>query len=155
MEETMLGFAFQYVAGDALNRGGAPIRAHIRKHLRAVGEQMAEEHGCTIERIVFGGDDERLANAVPVKRRTKHRFHEIAVGIVIGPLSLPLESGGDGIVAASLFGELLLEFLVSDHKIARDDRHLETGFPILIFLFSRSLFLGIVRVFTFFAIRFY
>src|SRR2546421_13037128 len=130
MEETMLGVAFQYVAGDALNRGGTPIGAHIRKHLRGVGEQMAEEHGSAVERIVFGGDHERLANTVPIERRTKHGFHEMAVGIVVGPLALTLKSAGDSVVAGSLFGELLLVFFVTVHELSCDDRHVETGFLI-------------------------
>ena len=52
-----------------------------------------------VEAVIFRGDDVRRADAVPIEGGIEDRFQEIAVGLVIGPLALALETGGDGVVA--------------------------------------------------------
>ena len=59
--------AGERVAGDALDRVGTPIRAHVGKNLRGVGEQIAKEHGRAVETVVFRRDNVRRADAVPVE----------------------------------------------------------------------------------------
>ena len=91
------------IAGRSLDRFRAPIGAHVREHLRAVGQQLHEQHAEAVERIVFGGKDVRLTRAVPVEGRVEHRLREVAVGIEIRPLALSLEAGRDGVVADHFF----------------------------------------------------
>ena len=77
----------------------APVGAEVGENLGAVGEQPAEKHAGAVEGVVFGSDDVGRALAVPIERGIEHGFHEVAVGVVVGPLALALETGGDGIVA--------------------------------------------------------
>ena len=77
----------------------------------------------------------RLADAVPVEGGVEDGFHEIAVGEVIGPLALSLETAQDGIVAQGFLAKTQFgQARVADHQIAGDHGHLDHAFPILILL---------------------
>jgi hypothetical protein len=98
------GWSRLFAAG-LFDRLHAPVGAQVGENLGGVGEQVAEEHAGAVERVVFGGDDVGRALAVPVERGIEDGFEEIAVGEVVGPLALALETGGDGIVAVRLLAE--------------------------------------------------
>ena len=90
---------------------------------------MAHQHGHAVEAVVFGGDDERLAHAVPVKRAVEQRFGGIAIGVLIGPVALTLETGGDGVVAQRLLHQPFFRQLrVALHHVADAHRHQQALF---------------------------
>ena len=108
----------QFVTGDALDRGRAPVRSDVREDLRSIRQQMTEQHAQSIQRIIFCCYDKRLPDAVPVKRRIQDRFKEVAVRVVIRPLPLALKSTGNGVVAKRLFTESgLIQIWIADHQV--------------------------------------
>ena len=117
-------------AGGLLDGLGTPVGAHIGEDLRRVGQQVAEQHRGTVERVVLGGHDGGLADAGPVEVRVEDGLQNIAVGEVVGPLTLTLEAGRDGAVAAGLFLKAQLgQARVAMHEVAGDDRHLGDELP--------------------------
>ena len=106
---------------------------------------MAEEHGHAVAGIVLGSHHIGFTDAVPVERGIEQRFGIIAVGIEVGPLTLSLEAGGNGIVAQRLFLEAHLTQLgVALHQVAHDDHHLHDKFPVGILLFAGLALLGTI-----------
>ena len=141
-------------SGCALDRFRTPVGAHVAEAGGGAGQQVAEEHRHAVERIVFGGDHERFTDAVPVERGVEHGFKEVAVGHVVGPLPLALESGGDGVVALGLLAESLLgQLRIADHQVAGDDRHLGDIFPHLLLLFRRLARFAVVDILILAAVR--
>ena len=55
MYDTSLGSSFQRLAGNALYGFRAPVGTYIGKDLRGAGEQVAEQHGYTVQAVIFGG----------------------------------------------------------------------------------------------------
>ncbi len=128
------------VAGHPLDGLGAPVGAHIGKDLGRAGQQVAEEHANAVQGIVLGGHDEGLADAVPVEGGVEDGLHEIAVGKVVRPLALPLEAGGDGIVAQGLLAKAQLgQARIADHQVAGDQGHLDGHGPVLVLLLAAAL----------------
>ena len=94
----------------------APVGAEVGEDLCTVCEEVPHEHAGAVECVVLGGDDVGRAFAVPVEGRIEDRFEEVAVGEVVGPLALALESCGDGVVSVRLLAESHFgEFGISDH----------------------------------------
>ena len=55
---------------------------------------------------------------------------KVAVGEVVGPLALPLEAGGDGVVAQGLLAKAQLgQARIADHQVAGDQGHLDRQSP--------------------------
>ncbi len=147
MDESIGCQTGQLVAGAALDRLGAPEGADIGEHHGTVGQQMAEQHRDTVQGVVFGSQDIGATTAIPVERSVEQCFGEIAVGHVVGPLALSLETGGDGIVAKRLFAEA--EFLqtgVAGHEVTDNKVHLDDELPVGILLFAGVLPQGVVVV---------
>ena len=145
----------QFVAGHALDGLRTPVRAHIGKHLRRAGEQMPEKHREAVEGVVLRRHDVGLADAVPVERRVEDGLHKVAVGEVVGPLALPLETGGDGVVPQRLL--LVTQFRqarVAHHQIAGDERHLDRRFPVFILLRAAALLFRWIAIRAFGTVRF-
>ena len=156
MQEAARRLALQVAARDSLDRLGTPVGAHVREELGGAGEQVAEEHGDAVERVVFGGDDVGLADAVPVEGAVQDRLHEIAVGHMVGPLALSLKAGGDGVAAQRLFS--VPEFgqaRVAHHQVAGDERHLHRDLPVEVLLLAAALFLGGIVVLSFRTVLFH
>ena len=86
-----LRLALEVVAGDALGGLGRPVGAHVGEDLRAVGQQLHEEHADAVEHVVFRCEDHRLLRAFEVERRVEDSLRIIAVGPMVRPLSLALE----------------------------------------------------------------
>ncbi len=82
-------------------------------------------------RVVLGGEDVGLADAVPVEGRVEDRLHEVAVREVVGPVPLALEAAEDGVVAEGLLAEADLgQPRVADHQVAGDHGHLDRRLPV-------------------------
>ncbi len=106
---------------------GAPVGAHVAEHHAAVGQQVAEEHGQAVHGVIFGSQDVRLADAVPVERGAHQALREVEVGLVVGPLALSLHAAGNGIVAQGLFLVThFQQFGIAVHEVA-DDHHVLHG----------------------------
>ncbi|MPN30587.1 hypothetical protein SDC9_178058 [bioreactor metagenome] len=69
VNDAVLGVTFQLLAGDALDRLRTPIGANVREDTGAVCQQVLKEHGHRVERVVFGADDKRFPQPVPVELR--------------------------------------------------------------------------------------
>jgi len=129
--------AFQLVTGDALDRVRAPVGAHVGEDLGGVGEQVTQKHRHAVKAVIFRGNDEWSADAVPVKGTVEDGFEEVAVGLVIRPLPLALETRSDGVVAVGLFAKAHLgELGIADHHVAGDEGHLDRGFPFAVEMFA-------------------
>ena len=140
MDDALARLAAQLVAGDAFHRRRAPVSAHVGENLRRVGEQVPKEHGGAVERIVFGGENKRLTDAVPVEGRVQDCFHEVAVGGMVGPLALSLKARRDGVAAQSFFTVAQFrQARIAHHQVARDDRHLHRRCPIRVLLLAGTL----------------
>ncbi len=127
------GTSGQLTSGHTPDGFRTPVGAHVGEDLRGVGEQMAEQHGHTVERIVFRGHDIGLTYAVPVERSVEQSFGEVAVGIEVGPLTLALESGQQSVVAESFFLESGFEQTwVALHQVAHDHGHLHHKLPVAV-----------------------
>ena len=145
--------ALELVAGHALDRLCAPVGADIGEDGCGMGEQVDEEHGDAVERVVFGGHDVGGADPVPVERRGQDGLQKIAVGQVVCPLALALESGGDGVAAMGFFAVAEgLEFGVADHQVAGDQGHLDRACPVLVFFGAAALLAGGIVVLAFWAV---
>ena len=128
-----------FLAGRLFDGFRAPVSTDIGEAGSGTGQKMTEQHRHTVAGIVFRCKNIGFANTVPVERRIENGLHEVAVGHEVGPLTLPLESGGDRVVPAGLFHEShFREFFIADHEVAGNDRHLGDVFPDF-FLFRRRL----------------
>ncbi len=104
----------------------------------------------------MSGHDVGLADAVPVERSIEDGLHEVAIGQVIGPLALPLETRGNRVVAQSLFSVTeLLQPGIAHHQIPGDQGHLDGDLPIPILFRPAALDLHGIVVFAFRAILFH
>lgn len=65
-------------------------------------------------------------------------LHKVAVGLVVGPLPLPLEAAHDGVAAQRFLVEAhFAELGVALHNVAADDGHLADEFPFRFLLLRR------------------
>ena len=124
--------------------GNTEHRTHC-DNLRSAGEQLHKQHARCIERVVFSAENVRFSRSVPVERRVKNGFGEVAVGIEVRPLSLTLETADDRVMPDHLFFSALGKFLVAIEQILDYARHFCGKFPVF-FLLSGSFlhFLGIL-----------
>ena len=99
VEQTRGRAALGLPTGGLLDGLGAPVCTHVGEDLRRVGQQVAEQHRGTVQRVVLGGHDGGLADAGPVEVRVEDGLQNVAVGEVVGPLALALEACHDGTVA--------------------------------------------------------
>ena len=137
MDDASCGAAREPAARDALDGFGGPERAYVGEELRPVGQQVQQEHRSAVERVVFRGEGDCFADAVPVERRVEDRFREVAVGSEVGPLALPLESPGNGVVSHGLLFEAHFgQFRIAVHQVTEDECHLYDIFPDGVFLFA-------------------
>jgi len=155
VEEPLCGAACQGLAGDPPDRLGTPEGAHIRENLRAIGQEVAEQHRERVQRVVLRGEDVRLADAGPIERGVQDSLGKIAVREVIRPLALPLKAGGQGVVPHRLFGIThLRQAGVARHQIPGDQGHLDHRFPVLVQFRARGALLRRVQIWTFRAVGF-
>src|SRR5579872_97253 len=114
---------------------------------------MTEEHGCAVQGVILRCDDIWLTDAVPVEGTRENRLEEVAVRQVIRPLPLSLKTSGDRIVAFGLFAVAeLRQPRVTDHQVARDQRHLNGDLPVAVLLLARAAVVRLVPIFTFGAV---
>ncbi len=119
----------ELLAGNAFNRLRRPVGTHIGEDLRGAGHQVPKEHCHAVQTVIFGRHHVRLANAIPVERAVKQRLCGIAVGIMIGPVTLPLETGSYRVIAQRLLHAAhLSKFRVALHHVAYTHRH-QQAFP--------------------------
>ena len=103
VDDTVFAGFGQVFARHAFHCVGAPVRSHVAEYGRGVGQQMPEQHGCAVERVVLGCEHVRRAFPVPVERRAQDGFHEICVGEMVCPLALPLEPARDRVMPHTFF----------------------------------------------------
>ena len=145
MDNAAFGPVGQVVAGHSLDRRRAPVGSHISEDLSGIGQEMPKEHGNPIEAVVLRGHNEGLTNAVPVEGRVENRLQEIAVGEMIGPVTLPLEAGGDGIVPQGLLTiAQVRQAGVAHHQVTGNHGHPDHELPVPVLL--RPAALGLRRV---------
>ena len=102
---------------------------------------MAHQHRHAVEAVVFRGDNEGFAYAIPVERAVKQRFGGVAVRVLIGPVTLALEACGNGVVAQRLFDQSFFrQLLVALHHVANAHRHQQALFE------YRAALLGITFI---------
>ncbi len=120
-------------ACHALYCCGTPVGANIGKDLSPTSEEVPKQHCNAVERVVFCCHKVWLADAVPVEARIENGLHKVAVGEVISPLPLPLESGQNCVVPQGLLvSAFALKVRVAHHEVAHDYGHLDAGFPRLV-----------------------
>ena len=140
MDDSRGGLAGEFLAGHPLDSLRAPVRPHIGEDLRTVGQQVRHKHSRAVERVVLCGKNRRLPAAVPVEIGVQKGLREVPVRHPVGPLTLSLETSGDGVVSKSLLLEShLAELRVAVHKIHHDDGHLHHKLPILVLLLTGLL----------------
>ena len=139
MQEALAFFslALEFIARCLLDSLRAPIRTDISENLRAIRQELVEKHGHTIERIILRCQDVAFTCTFPVKRRVHERFSKIAVRIEVRPLTLPLETAGNRIMADSLFLTALWQVRIAIVEVLHDAHHLDDKFPSLFFLLVR------------------
>ena len=129
------------------HRGRTPKRPHVGENLRRIREQAAEQHAGSVQGVVLRGHKVRRARPVPVEGRVEHRLQKIAVGQMIGPLALALETGGDGVMPERLLAPALRgQLRIARHQIARHQRHLHRNLPFPVQLRARAARLGSIVI---------
>ena len=128
----ILRMAFDLISGHSLHGFSAPVGAHVREHRAAAGQLFLEQHAQAVQAVILRGKHIRFSCPFIVKGRGEQCLREVAVGPVVGPLSLSLESAYDRIVSDRLFRELLGQSFVASHQILDDDVHLHREFPLLV-----------------------
>jgi len=88
-----------------LTDSAAPEGPDVGEDLRGVREEIAKEHRHAVEGVVLGRHQVRLAGTGPVEVRVGDRLEEVAVGKVVRPLTLPLETRKDGVVPGGFLAE--------------------------------------------------
>ena len=74
---------------------------------------------------------------MPFQSNDELRIREVAVGSEVGPLALPLEAPGNGVVAHGLLFEAHFgQFRIAVHQVTEDECHLYDIFPDGVFLFA-------------------
>ena len=61
------GFALQFLTRYAFYGFGAPVGAHVGENGGRLGNQVTQQHGYAVQGVVFRGQDEGFADAVPVE----------------------------------------------------------------------------------------
>ena len=145
----------QIIAGDTFDRLLAPEGTDIGESGSSTGEQVSEKHHDTVESIVFCSDHHGFTDSVPVKGAAEHGFGEVAVGEVVGPLTLPLEAAGNGVVSVAFFAEShFCKAGIALHQVADDHCHLDDEFPLTVKLLAAVADLFRIVVGTFLAVGF-
>ena len=140
MDDAAGRLALKFFTGHALHGLGAPVGAHIGKDGGRLGHQVSQEHGHAVEGVVFRGQHEGFADAVPVEGRIEDGLREVSVGIEVRPLALALEPAQDGVVAQGFLSEAhFLELGVALQEVLDDNGHLYHELPVLVFLFPGFL----------------
>ena len=135
VDEAVLGASLELVTGDPLNGLGAPVGAHVTEELRTVGQDGVEEHGHGVAGVALRGEDLLGPLAVPVEGGVEEGLEDVAVGLVVRPLTLPLEARRDGVVALGLLDEAQLgQGGVALHEVAADEEHLDAVVELLVVL---------------------
>ena len=135
VDEAVLGASLELVTGDPLNGLGAPVGAHIAEELGTVGQDGVEEHGHGVAGVALRGEDLLGPLAVPVEGGVEEGLEDVAVGLVVRPLTLPLEARRDGVVALGLLDEAQLgQGGVALHEVASDEEHLDAVVELLVVL---------------------
>ena len=93
----------------------------------------------------MAGEDEGLADAVPVERGVQDGLGKVAVRVEVRPLALALETAQDGVVAQGFLPEAqLLEFGIALQEVTDDESHFHDESPVLVLLFPALLEVGTV-----------
>ena len=66
VDDSLCRFAGQLFTGYTQYGFGTPVRSDVGKELRRIRQQIAEQHGCSVERVVLGGQNEWRADTAPV-----------------------------------------------------------------------------------------
>src|SRR5574341_968862 len=102
---------------------------------------MTEEHRRAVQTVILGCYDVRLPMTIPVVGSVEDRLEKITIGLIVRPLTLPLEARQNCVSSQSLFPKAKFgQVRIAPHHITRYHRHLDNGFPIAILLFSSALF---------------
>ena len=141
MEEAVrfFGVAFDVITGDALYAIATPEGTNIGEDRSAAVEEPFEEHPNTVESVILCREGIGFPGAIPVESAVKQGFGEIAVRIEVSPLTLPLESANNRIVAQSFLFAALWKVLVPVVEVFDDAAHLDRKFPVFFFLLRRTL----------------
>ena len=140
------------ITGNALDCFLTPEGTDVGEALRSAGQQVTEQHGNAVESIVFRGKDHGFTDPVPVEGGVEDRFHEVAVGHVIGPLTLSLKTAGNGVMTAGFFHKAhFRQFRIADHQVAGDHAHLRDIIPHFFVAFRREG-IAVAEVFTLLAV---
>ena len=140
VDDSRGGLAGEFLAGHPLDSLRAPVRPHVGEDLRTVGQQVRHQHSRTIERVVLRRENRRLPASVPVEVGVQKGLGEVPVRHPVRPLTLSLETSGDGVVTESLLLEShLAELRIAVHKIHHDDGHLHHELPVLVLLLTGLL----------------
>ena len=154
VQKTLGGQAGRRLAGDAADGFRAPVGAQVGEHLGRVGEEVAEQHADAVHGVVLRCDDVGRAAAVPIEGGAEDGLEEIPVGHVVGPLSLALEAGRDGMVSLGLLTEAHLgELRIADHEVAGDEGHLDRDLPLGVEALAGTLGLRAVPILALATVR--
>ena len=142
MQETacLLCDALQLIAGCFLDGIRTPVCTNICEYLCAAGKKLHKQHTKAVESIILCCQNIRLSCAVPVKGRIAECLGEITVWIEIGPLSLSLETCGNGIMSNCLLFSALRKIFISVHQILDDTHHFYNELPVTLLLLVVSLY---------------
>ena len=148
VDEPVLGASLELVPGDPLNGLGAPVGAHVAEELGAVGQDGVEEHGHGVAGIALRGENLLGPLAVPVEGGVEEGLEDVAVGLVVRPLALPLEARRNGVVPVGLLDEAELgQGGVALHEVTTDEEHLDAVVELLVvLLLGEAVGLGVAVV---------
>ncbi len=156
VDDTVFRNSPKRVTGNAFDRVGTPVRPDITEYLGRPRHKVTKEHDHAVEAVVFGGEDVRSPNTVPVEAGVKHGLHEVTVGQVVRPLPLPLKSRRNCVVTQRFFTKPAgSKSRIAPHEVLSDKGHLDRRLPLTVFLLPRVLCRRGVGVFPLFQVFFH
>ena len=137
VDESSTSQAFRTFASHTFHGLWTPVGADVAEHHASVGQQVAKEHGKTVQEVVLSGEHISLTRPVPVERGAEYGFWEVEVGLVVCPLTLTLHTAEEGIVAQRLlFVAHLQQTGIAVHQVADNHHRLHRELPISILLLA-------------------
>ena len=145
MDDAVCRLSGKFFSCNSLYSLRTPVCSHVGEYRCTVSDEVFEKHGQTVASVVLCSEYKRLAYAVPVKRGVEYSLCEVAVRLIVSPLSLSLESSCYGIVSESFLVEAsLVELLVASHEVTEYHSHLRYELPV--FILTLAVFLLLVAV---------
>ena len=141
-------------SGDPLAGLRAPIGAHIVEAGSGAGDQGAQHHRHAVQSIVLCGKGRGGLFAVPVKAGSHNGLGKVRIGQPVGPVALPLEAAGNGVLAQSLLVPAhFVQLGIAVENGPHDHGHLGDERPVLVRVYHLGLANDLRQVLTGVAVK--